>query len=193
MTTHAELMAAGERGEREVMASLGSGTTSDGSQFALPTLAGGYTGQISPAVTVSTSIYAAGDVVGGKLTLANVVRATGGTAVLQSLFLQDLSNQKPALEILIFNADPAAGTYTDNGAFAVNTTDAAKLIRRIPVATTDWVTLGTMAIADISPGGKVLKAASGTSLYALIIVGGTSTPTFATTSALTVRFGVLQD
>lgn len=180
-------------GMYEALATLASGMNPDGSVFGLATSAGGYTDQISPTITVSTSTYAAGDVVGGVLTLVNAVRASGSTAVLQSLFLQDLSNQKPALDIFIYNANPTAGTYTDNGAFPINTTDLAKQIRRISIATSDWGTTGTIATADLSLGGKILKAVGSTNLYAVFVVGGSSTPTFATTTALTARFGVLQD
>jgi hypothetical protein len=74
---------------------------------AQPMSAGGYSDVISPTVTVSTSpAYSVGDLVGGKLTLSGIVRSPG-TALLQSLFMIDTSNQKSALELIIFNS-PAA-------------------------------------------------------------------------------------
>lgn len=151
----------------------------------------GSTDILSPSITVSTSAYSANDVVGGKITVPNAMRVSGGTGILQSLCIIDKANQKAALEILIFDSDPSSGTYTDNGAFTWNATDGAKLIRRISVAASDYATFGTAAIADISPGGKVLKATGSKNLYAVIVTTGT--PTYAATTDLAVRWGILQD
>lgn len=152
---------------------------------------GGFTAVVAPTVTVSTSpAYTAGDCVGGKLTLSGIVR-TPGTALLQSLFMVDTSNQKAALELIIFNADPSATTFTDNGALSINAADVSKIVRRISIATTDYVTIDTKAFADISPGGKVLTPSSGTDMYACLVAVGT--PTYAATTALALKAGVLQD
>lgn len=154
---------------------------------------GGTTAIISPAITTSASpAYSIGDVVGGKITLTNAVRVSGGSGVLQSLLVKDTTNQKAALTILIFNADPSNGTYTDNGAITLNATDATFIIRKINVAASDYETVGTTAIADISAINKTVKAASGTSLFALIVTTGT--PTYgANATSLYVNFGILQD
>lgn len=168
-----------------------AGTPALGASSAHIGQVGGETTQIAPTITVSTSpAYSAGDCVGGKLTLSSIVRAPG-TAVLQSLFLIDTSNQKQALELLIFNADPSSSTFTDNAAISLHANDVGKIIRRISIAATDYVTIDSKAFVDLSPGGRVLKAASGQDLYAALVAVGT--PTYAATTALTLRLGVLQD
>lgn len=156
-------------------------------------LVGGSTAIVSPAITTSASpAYSPGDVVGGVLPLTNALRVSGGTGILQSLLIKDTTNQKQPLTILLFNANPTNGTYTDNGALSLNATDAAMIIRKINVGAADYETVGTTAIADIGVGGKPVKAASGTSLYALIITTGT--PTYgANATSLYVNFGLLQD
>lgn len=153
---------------------------------------GGATAQIEVAPVVSTSpAYTAGDCVGGLLTLTSAVRVSGGTAVLQSLFLYDTSNQKAALELLVFNANPGSTTFTDNTALSINAADVGKIIRRISIAASDYVAIDSKAFVDLSPGGRVLKAASGTTLYATLVAVGT--PTYAATTALLLRLGLLQD
>ncbi|HNP70951.1 MAG TPA: hypothetical protein PKK15_07585 [Kouleothrix sp.] len=159
-----------------------------------PTQAGGYTTTVAPTITVSTSpAYSAGDLVGGKLTLPSIVRTSGGTALLQSLLLRDTSNQKAALELIIFDSDPSSTTFTDNGALSIHANDAPKIIRRISIAASDYVTIGTVAYADVGPIGKVLKSASGVDLYACLVAPAGSTPTYATTAALSLAVGALQD
>jgi hypothetical protein len=152
--------------------------------------AGGNTTLVSVTPTVSTSpAYTSGDSVGAKQTIASAVRTSGGTGILQNLTVTDKGNQKAALEILIFDSDPTAGTYTDNGATALST-DLAKVIARISVAATDYITIDSKAVAKVAVG-QVVKASGSTSLYAVATT--TSTPTYASTTDLTFKYGILQD
>jgi hypothetical protein len=153
---------------------------------------GGSSAQIQPTLAVDTAAYQAGDCVGGKLTLTNAMRVSGGTGVLQSLFLMDRSGtQKPALEILIFNADPTSSTLTDNSAVSLHADDISKVIRRLSIAATDWVLVAGNYIADLSPGGRILAASGSANLYATIVAVGA--PDFVATTDLIVRFGIMRD
>lgn len=153
---------------------------------------GGTTVPIEPTIAVSTTpAYSIGDCVGGKITLSSALRAAGKGAILQSLFLRDTSNQRAGLELLIFNADPSASTLTDNAAVAIHANDVGKVIRRISIAASDYITIDSKAWADLSPGGRALHAASGVDLYAALVTTGT--PTYALTTAIGLRLGVMQD
>lgn len=144
---------------------------------------------VTPTITVSTSpAYTAGDSIGGKITLANAVRISGGTTLLQSIMILDRANQKPTGTILVFNADPAAATITDNAAF-VFSTDDLKVVAPIPVNTFDYITINTKAVAMLRNLGAEVKAASGTTLYAAFVT--TSTPTFAATTDVQIAFGFI--
>lgn len=143
------------------------------------------------ALVVTAGAYHANDVIGGLLTLSNAVRVSGGTALLQSLFVLDAANQKAAMEILVFNSNPSASTFTDNAAPVIHADDRAKIIRRISVLASDYVTIGGLAIADISPGSRVVKAAGSRNLYMVITTPGT--PTYVATSDLSVSVGMLED
>jgi hypothetical protein len=145
---------------------------------------------LTPTITAS-SAYGSSDCIGGKLTLANAMRVSGGTGLLQSIQVIDKSNNKSALVILLFNADPTSATITDKTAFAYST-DTSKQIRAIQVVNSDYVTINGVATADISVGSKVIKTASGTTLYAAVVLNA-STPTFASASDFTISFGILRD
>lgn len=149
---------------------------------------GGYTNGIKVALTTSTSIYVAGYTVGGKQTLANAVRSPK-TGVLESLIITDASNQSAAMDIFIFDDDPAAATTTDHAAFAFST-DLTKAIARISVGATDYVTVNAAATAVKSGLGIAVKSANTTSLYAVAVTSGT--PTYSA-SALQFVWGFLQD
>jgi hypothetical protein len=155
-------------------------------------MVGGTTVLVSPAIPTTATPYTANDVVGGKLTIAGAARVSGGTGILQSVLVRDVNNQKAALTILLFNADPANGTYTDNVALTLNATDAAFIVRKINILTTDYETLGTQAVADVAVAFKPIKITAGTSLFALVITTGT--PTYgANSTSLNISFGIVQD
>jgi len=152
---------------------------------------GGETTPITPVVTVSTTpAYTAGDTIGGAITLTNAMRITSGSGVLQSLMLFDAANQKPAGNILIFDA-ALSGTYTDNAAPTWNTADFAKCLGQFPVASGDWVTVNSRGIGSVRNIGLAVAANGSQNLYAVFVT--TSTPTFAATSDLTLRFTFLRD
>lgn len=155
-----------------------------------PVSAVGNTALLTVTPTITTTPYTANDCVGGKITLTNAMRVSGGTAILQSLTVVDLSNQKVQLELFFFDADPVGGTYTDNAPAVFATADLAKFIGRVTIAASDYTTYDTKATASPSSLGRVLKAATGTSLYLVILTPGT--PTYVV-GALLLRLGLLRD
>lgn len=152
---------------------------------------GGFTKTIKDTTAVSTSAYTAGDAVGAKRTLTGALRLSNGTAILESITLLDRSNQKAGMELFIFDSDPSAATITDNAAF-VFSTDDLKVLARITIAATDYVTMDSKAIAQIKGLGVALTGAnSNTSLYAALVTTGT--PTYAATTDIQLIYGFLQD
>jgi len=151
---------------------------------------GGNTKIVTPTITVDTAAYAAGDSIGGKITLTDAMRVSGGTGVLSGITLIDRANQKPALEIFLFESDPSAGTITDQSAF-VFSTDDTKVIAKVVVATTDWTTINSKAVADLANLNRVVAASGSKNLYAAIVATGT--PDFVASTDFKARFKFLQD
>lgn len=152
---------------------------------------GGSSTEVTVNPTVSTSpAYSSGDNIGGKQTLSNALRVSGGTAMLVGIMLLDRSNQKPTGQIFIFNADPTSATLTDNTATAFSTDDQ-KVIAMIQIASSDWVTVNGKAYCNLRNLGILVKATSGTTLYAAF--NTTSTPTFAATTNLQIKYKFLRD
>lgn len=148
---------------------------------------------VTPTITAGTYNATTKNSVGGKQTLAGAVPYSGVAAVLQSVTVIDKANQKAPLTILLFDSDPTGGTYTDNGQVNLST-DVAKVIRKVNVTAGDYETIdnsGTdYAVADLAPIAKLVKPASGTSFYAVLVTTGA--PVYASTSDLTIRFGFMQ-
>ena len=141
---------------------------------------------ITPTIAVSASPdYSSGDSMGGKITLTNVARVTGGLSKLQTITVIDRANQKPAGTLLFFGADPAAATITDNAAFAIST-DVLKVVASHAIAAADYVTIDSIAFLCYGNINKLVQPVA-TSLYAAFVV--TTASNMAATTDLQIAFG----
>lgn len=153
---------------------------------------GGKTDSVSPAAPTITasSAYASGQVIGTKMTLANLARVSGKSGVIQTVSLFCKSAQTAAVDVLIFNADPSSTTFTDKTALALAAADYDKLIGVAHV--TDWTSLGTPSLGQAAGVGLAFKLGSGlTDGYAVLVSRGT--PTFASTSDIKLAVKSLLD
>lgn len=152
---------------------------------------------VSP--TISTSIYAAGDVVGG---LQRLRRALGPyrSGVLRSIIVRDDDNEKPVLTFLFFQSEPAS-VAADNGALTLTTADLALLVGKANVAGADYETVGGQAVAhvDVSKvlegydgGTAQLKDFESGDLWVVPVITS-GTPTFTATTDLSFSFGFQAD
>lgn len=150
------------------------------------------TGQpsVTPTVTAS-SAYTTGNIVGGLMTFTNAF-ATGATSgVLQSIVIRSKSVQTATFKLYVFSQQPTNTTWTDKTAPSINSLDLPYLIDYFIFAAPDSG-LGTMTIYTQDGLGKSLVNTAGTtSLWAVLVVVGT--PTFSSTSDISVTLGILQD
>jgi len=154
----------------------------------LPIVVGKKLKNIALTPTISTSVYVAGYCVGGKLTLTDAMRASGASGLWHSLHIIDRGNQKAALVIQIYNANPTAATLTDHTTVAYST-DLGKVIATVLVTAADYNSAGGISFADIIIDHAV--AASGSAhLYASATCVGV--PDYVTTTDLTYDFGFIQ-
>ena len=141
-------------------------------------------------VGVDGNIYASGEGMGGKLTLSNAIRVAAGSGLLQSITIHDLSNQKGALDVIIFNADPSGTTFTNNAALDVADADLIKIIGYVSIYASDYISFADNAVATKSGLAMPVDIAAGRDLYACVVSRGT--PTY-TANELGIVFGFLQD
>lgn len=144
----------------------------------------------SPTIAVATTAYAAGNLIGSKLALPNCLGKGNYSAWLEGLVVLDRGNQKAAIDLVLFNADPAATTFADNTAFAVNPADAGKVIGLVSVLAGDYVSIATtLAVATKKDFRMALKnTTSSPTLYAALVCRGT--PTYTATTNLTLQLTV---
>lgn len=141
---------------------------------------------ITVTPTVDTNIYASGDRCGSLMTLSDVVNADGDGIILESiLILSKVVIATPAFYVLFFDDVPTIAS-ADNAAIDISDAEmASKCIGMVSVGTSKAMASGCL-LENVNVQ-RVLdcKAASRT-LYALLVVE--ATPTFTSTTDLTVRF-----
>lgn len=147
---------------------------------------------LSATPTISTSAYTADDQLGDIKTLTAAVLTEGGTGVIQSVAITDASKQEVALNILVFSSSPTV-TSSDNGTLAISAAElASKFLGHIAVAAADYTTLNAASVATVKGVSLPVKSTTGSKdLY--FICQAVGTPTYTTTTALTLTFGILQD
>jgi hypothetical protein len=154
-------------------------------QDGLPSVSDAKLFTITVSPTITAAAYTAGKALGGKLTLANAVRYTGGPAKLKSIVIADKAGQKSAIDVLLFNQDftPTA----DAASIAISAADLLNMAGAVSLVAGDYVDVATgrsLATKDVSYE-LCVSASGGTSLFAQLVCRGT--PTYASTSDIQVR------
>lgn len=134
------------------------------------------------AVATSTSpAYTSGDVVGGKVNVTTGLRALGGIlngGTIRDVVFHSKSTQTGNYDVIFFDSDPSASTFTDNGALAVNVADGPKIVGVANL--TSVVSLGTGSIHQLLGTCIKFALAAQADLYAVVVAR--STPTFTSTA-----------
>lgn len=145
--------------------------------------------KLTATPTVSTSAYADGDMIGGKMTLNYAVPVGETDATITDVRLYCKTSQDFDCDIVFFEADPDSTTFTDNAAVALAVADFDKVAGFVSIEATDWADLGTPSMAYKSVSIQC-QVASGRALYAAIV--SRDTPTLGSTSDLKLEATVIR-
>lgn len=137
--------------------------------------------------TITAGAYSANDAVGGKLQFKGVPAEHG---LLHSITLIDKANQKAAMVLVLYDDDFTADT--DNAAYSVESGDIDNIVGVVEIAAADYITVGSIAIATVRGLSLPIKnnKNEGTTYAQLMTTG---TPTYASTTDLIIKLGILRD
>lgn len=127
-------------------------------------------------IGVNTTQYADGDLVGGKLTITDVIPYRKG-GVLQSVVLHDLDAQDAALVLILWDLNPTSTTFTNNSTLDVADADLPNVIAKIKIAAGDYDDFSDNSIGQVDNLSIPLKGSRGI-LYGAI-VSDAATPTYS--------------
>jgi hypothetical protein len=135
------------------------------------------------AITVDTGIYAAGDDMGGKITILGLVPRDITNMILNTLILVDQAVQKAPIDIIFFESNPSATTFTNNGALTVADADTLKICAVVQILAADYFSFADNCVACVKPNVSLASNENGNMYMALVCRG---TPTYVATTDLAV-------
>ena len=142
---------------------------------------------VTPAVTAA-SAYTTGMVVGGKLSIPNAVRVSGGSGAVQHVSISKRTASEAPLDVFFFHTDPAASALTDRAVLNLAQADFARRVGVVRL--TDLVDCGTPRIVQANNLFLPFTLATGTTLFAVPVLRGTET--YATTDAVELSVGIIR-
>lgn len=140
---------------------------------------------VSVTPVLDTSAYAAGDVLFTTTTVTAVSRLAGSPVELVSLYVVDKDDQKPVLDLYLFDRTVTFGPF--NAAPAISDADAGYYIGHVSVATADYKDLGGVSVAKLAFDPLILKLLSTSLFIAGVNLSGTPTHT---ASGLVLKLGI---
>lgn len=139
--------------------------------------------QVNP--TVSTSVYVAGQVMGGILSLT-----VPNSGIVQNANISYASGTMTSqVDLVLFNANPTGGGTTDHAAAAIASADVGKIIGTLHVNDCTLVA-STRSVCQSLASSIAYNLPSGTTIYAVPITRGT--PTFGASTDVKVTLNVMQ-
>ena len=144
--------------------------------------------------TIDTSAYATGELIligGSAMKFAPVVDGGATSAklsgILQSVISSDAAKQSVNLDLVLWDAEPTATTFTDQAALAIADADLKNLIGTIHV--TDWSAFSNNSLGQALQLALPFVLDSGDALYGALISRGA--PTYVAADDITVKLGVI--
>ena len=152
---------------------------------------------IDVTLTTTAATHADGDVISQSIEIPNAVSIIGGSAIIQSIYLQNTDDnvESPALE-LIFAAENTAITSDISDAIEVTDTNLVTAVVQGSATVSNWSTLapGENEFGVKTNIGLVVRAESDSRSIFIHTVnrsGGNYTP--SGTDKLTARIGIVKD
>lgn len=134
-------------------------------------------------LTVDTNAYTAGDLIGGKMTF-DLSDFRDRDIFIRSAFVYDQSKNDKDYILVLFGADPAATTFTDQAAFDVDDADLTKIIGTISLATLTGFNDNGVSMVQALALPIPLDPKGNMTLYAALV--SVADPTFAAATDVSV-------
>lgn len=145
---------------------------------------------LSNTPTIQAAAYAAGQSIGGLITLGNVGHNGVTSGLLQSVIIVDKAKQNASVDVVFFSAQPtgAGTTITDKAAVAIDPADLTKIVGVVHL--TDYTSFSANSVGEGQNQTMPYNCSSG-SLFAVIVCRGT--PTYTSNADISVVARLLQD
>lgn len=145
---------------------------------------------IKVAPVISTGIYASGDNIGGLLTISAATKDCR-SGVIEAVTIADRDKEDAPIDIIFFDANPTATTFTDNDAQVLHDTDLFRIIGVVKLLAASYSDFTLSSVVSSQNINFPFKLSGSSILYACLVVRGT--PTYTATTDLQLSVVIRQD
>jgi hypothetical protein len=143
---------------------------------------------VAPIASVA---YAATELIGEKLTISDPLHFGGGRGRIVSVTLADKAKQNSNIDVVFFNADPSATTFTDGSPLVVADADLLRILGVVPIVAADYVDFSASSVASVRNVNLGIELLGTTKdLYCCLVSDGT--PTYAAVADLQLMVHIAQ-
>ena len=145
---------------------------------------------ITVAPTITAGAYSLNDALGGLLTFANASHGAGESGVVEALRLVDRAQQRPPLELFLF--DQTFTAMVDNAAWDPSDADLDNCIGHIIIPADAYTDNLDNSVATVKGIELPYVTVGSYNIYGQLVIRG-GPPTFIATSDMRVRLSVVKD
>jgi len=146
---------------------------------------GGATVAVTPTVS-ATPDYSTGDSIGGLMTVPGIVGADGVGALLAYITGVSKVSIGADIDLIVFNANPSASTFTDNDAVVIDPADLGKIVGKVTLPSAGWVALSGTQVLQAVTTTVPINGQAAASIYVAAVARGVIN--LGSTSDLIFRF-----
>ena len=148
-------------------------------------------------IAAQAAAYTAGDTLGtGNPVKIEVFTKNNGTGILQSIVLADLAEQNGIVDVIVFNANPSATTFTDQAELDIADADIDKIICTRSILAAEYVSFADSSVATHTGIGVPIKnnvAASSTDKMHIWVAFIAREAKTYVANGISANIGILQD
>ena len=149
-----------------------------------------YSNVLRVVIPASTTAYSIGDVVGGQLTVVNAARFTSWGLLIENINMFCDDALSPNLKVMFFQQSLTGGTYTDNAAMVLSSSDKGAWVANAEIPSGSWETLVSDAWVTVPTNIRIRPNAT-QDIRILIVAKSIFTLTASTN--LRISLGAVQD
>lgn len=143
----------------------------------------------TPTISASPD-YSSGDLIGTLMTFA-AASDNARLGSIESVLLTDLAAQNAAIDVIFFDSNPDATTFTDNAALDIADADLTRICAIVKLAAADYSAFADNSAVQVGAQGRKFALNGSEILYACLVSRGA--PNYASTSDLKLTVGLHLD
>lgn len=142
---------------------------------------------LSSTPTISTGIYASGDLLGTLMKFKNADLSKDQRCMIQSLVLVDQDKESVSTDVIFFSSNPSGTTFTDNAALDIADADMSKIVHVESLTSYNAFNDNSVAVSQ----AMTIPITYTDGIYVCLVTRGT--PTYTAVTDIVLSLTIIQE